>query len=60
MRLSWANERPASCFFAFINKKKYAGAKSGEKGGSAISGMVLAVNQFLAAAAEKTGALSEP
>ena len=60
LRLSWANERPASCFFAFRNKKKYAGAKSGEKGGSAISGMVLAVNQFLAAAAEKTGALSEP
>ena len=30
LRLSWVSERPASCFFAFVNKKKSTGAKSGK------------------------------
>ena len=36
-RLSWANERPASCSFSFGKGKKSAGSKFGDKGGSAIS-----------------------
>ena len=58
--LSWVSERPDSSSFAFRNKKKYAGVKFGKKGGSVIRGMALAVNRFLAAASEKTGALSQP
>ena len=57
---SWANERPASCPFAFGKRKKSAGAKFGEKGGSAISGMALAASQFLAAATFMTGVLFQP
>ena len=60
LRLSWANERPASCPFAFGKRKKSAGAKFGEKGGSGISGMALAASQFLAAATFMTGVLFQP
>ena len=55
LRLSWVIERPASCCFTFVNKKKSTGAKSGEKSGSA-----LAVNQFLAAAEFMTQELFQP
>ena len=41
LRLSWANERPASRPFTFGKRKKSAGAKFGKKGRSAISGMAL-------------------
>ena len=58
-RLSWANERPASCSFSFGKGKKSAGSKFGDKGWSAISGMALAVNQCLAAAL-MTGELFQP
>ena len=47
LRLSWANERPVSCPFAFGKRKKSTGMKFNKKGGSAISQMALAANQFL-------------
>ena len=60
LRLSWANERPASCSYTFVNKKKSAGARSSTKNGSTISGTVLAVNQLLAAAEFMTQEMFQP
>ena len=50
---------PASSFLSLGNKKKSAGARSGELGGCSSIWMPLAASQFLTEAAECKGALSQ-